>query len=102
MSTEPKINVPRKTIFCICNEASINNRQLANNISVIKRGFFLLHVQRNSGFWHILYFGLHSFTPQALRKQWKRDYGLKGKESCMKIVGLDTRSHNTPLYAEKY
>lgn len=60
----------------------------------------MLHVQRNSGFWHVLYFDFHSFTPQALRKQWERDYRLKGQESCMQIVGLDTSSHNT-LYIQQ-
>lgn len=90
------------TIFFTCNKAYINNSQLVNNISVIKGAFFLLHVQRNSGFWHVLYFDFHSFTPQALRKQWERDYRLKGQESCMQIVGLDTSSHNTPLYSAKY
>lgn len=91
----------RKLFSFTCNEASINNSQLVNNTSLIKSDFFLLPVQRNSGFWHISYFGLHSCTPQALREQWKRDYLLKGKESCMQIVGLDTSSHNIPLYSEK-
>ena len=37
--------------------------------------------------------------PFEHQKQWKRDYCLKGKGSCMQIVGVDTRSHNTPLYS---
>lgn len=59
MNTEPKINVPKQTVFLTCDVASINS-QLVNNISVIKGEVFLLCVQRTGDFgtFHILAFTL--------------------------------------------
>lgn len=72
MNTEPKINVPKKTIFFTLNETSINNCQLVNNISLVKGDFLTVcpeeqWILAHFVFWPSLFHS--SGTEEAMEKR---------------------------------